>query len=183
MYRIVDVIHETMQQIYEALSIFMLLYVWGCSLGFGANQTDVYSTRGYQIISRAVATRAMLKVSIMITSAPLLWYRCKKKRMCNRWKDKHVSKKDHKNCNRTGPKTLISSWKHSLSKSKDAMNKSWISNVWIGFEHNYISFRRWAVMVKSNYIITLRNCFGMSMKALRHYFEKSLWIDWDEIRW
>jgi len=41
-----------------------------------------------------------------------------KNKMCNRWKDMYVFKKDHENCNHTGKKmkTCISLQKHCFSK-------------------------------------------------------------------
>ena len=48
----------------------------------------------------------------------LSWALCSgsENRMCTRWKDMHVSKKDHEKCYWTGKKRCISSWERCLSK-------------------------------------------------------------------
>ena len=71
--------------------------------------TSVSQTRWPEIVSRAVATPVLImpRASIMSEGCAVVL-----KTGCHRWKDMHVSTKDHENPNLARRKTCISAWKH-----------------------------------------------------------------------
>ena len=81
----------------------------------------------------------------------------------------HVSKNDHEICNLTGKKNVFH------HENIVCQNQGLLSRGYVTFELKIIKF---LLKHKQSYNISMsRDYFGKSVEALRHYFEKSLWID------